>query len=221
MSGAQAAITGHAGERHGGRIVRYTLTERINHWIGGFAYIYLLITGLAFWLPYLFWLAALAGGGPAARYWHPWVGLAFFASMIWMLVDWRADMATAPEDLKWKDNIQYYIRNEDEKLPPAGRFNWGQKLFFWVMVYGVVFLLLSGLAMWWVNDISWPYRWVRYLAVLIHDTAALVTIGAFIIHVYMGTAFVRGSFSAIVDGTVPEAWARTHHRLWYDKVTRK
>ena len=31
------------------RILRYTLGERVTHWIAGLSYIYLLITGLAFW----------------------------------------------------------------------------------------------------------------------------------------------------------------------------
>ena len=46
------------------RILRYTLAERVVHWVAGLSYIYLLITGLAFWSPYLFWLADLVGGGP-------------------------------------------------------------------------------------------------------------------------------------------------------------
>ena len=48
------------------QIVRYTFGERVNHWIGAFSYTYLLMTGLAFWSPYLYWLAAVVGGGPTA-----------------------------------------------------------------------------------------------------------------------------------------------------------
>jgi formate dehydrogenase subunit gamma len=50
--------------------------------------------------------------------------------------------------------------------------------------------------------------------------AALITIGAFIIHVYMGTAMVRGGFTSIIRGEVSPEWAKTHHRLWYEQVTR-
>jgi formate dehydrogenase subunit gamma len=53
----------------------------------------------------------------------------------------------------------------------------------------------------------------------LHVSAALVSIGAFIIHVYMGTAMVRGGFTSIIRGEVSPAWARTHHRLWFDRVT--
>ena len=34
-------------------ILRYTFGERVNHWIGALSYTYLLVTGLAFWSPYL------------------------------------------------------------------------------------------------------------------------------------------------------------------------
>src|SRR6266852_3963779 len=50
-----------------GRVLRYPFLERANHWIAAFSYIYLLLTGLAFWSPWLFWLAAVMGGGPLQR----------------------------------------------------------------------------------------------------------------------------------------------------------
>ena len=65
------------------------------------SYIYCLITGLAFWSPYMYWLAAMVGGGPTARFWHPWFGLAFTLSMFWMYKMWRGDMATTDADRRW------------------------------------------------------------------------------------------------------------------------
>jgi formate dehydrogenase subunit gamma len=202
------------------RIMRYNFGERVNHWISGLSYIYLLLTGLAFWSPYFFWMVILFGGGPAARFWHPWVGLIFSASVFWMYNIWRGDMQTTKEDLAWREDMGHYVRNEDENLPPVGRFNWGQKQFFWVMFYGTLGLLLSGIAMWFVNDIPASIGFVRPLAVVIHAVSALVTIGAFIIPVYMGTAMVRGGFNSIIRGEVSTDWAKLHHRLWYEKVTR-
>ena len=86
------------------------------------------------------------------------------------------------------------------------------------MLYGTILLLLSGIGLWFVESIPWSLRWLRYLSVAVHVIAALTTTGAFIIHVDMGTAMVRGGFSAIVTGDVPASWARHHHRLWYDRV---
>ena len=200
------------------QILRYTFAERVVHWVAGLSYVYLLLTGLAFWSPYLFWLANLVGGGPTARFWHPWAGLVFTAAVVWMYRLWRQDMRTTPADREWAKHVGDYIRNHDENLPPIGRFNIGQKQFFWLMFFGGITLLLSGVALWLVNDIPWSWRWLRYAAVLVHAVAALVTIGAFIIHVYMGTAMVRGGFTSIIRGEVSAGWARMHHRLWYEQV---
>ena len=201
------------------RVLRYTFSERVHHWLGSLFYIYCLITGLAFWSPYMYWLAALVGGGPTARFWHPWFGLGFTVSMVWMYFMWNRDMQITEADRRWSKAMQYYIKNEDEKLPPVGRFNYGQKLFLWLMFYGIILLLISGLGLWFVEGIPWSLRWLRYLAVTIHVIAALATIGGFIIHVYMGTAMVRGGFTSIIRGEVSAVWAKTHHRLWYEQVT--
>jgi formate dehydrogenase subunit gamma len=134
---------------------------------------------------------------------------------------WRGDMATTAADLRWRKAVKHYIENDDQNLPPEGRFNWGQKVFFWLMFYGVILLALSGLGLWFVESIPWSLHWLRLLCVTVHVVAALATIGGFIIHVYMGTAMIRGGFTSIIRGEVSTAWAKTHHRLWYEQVTGK
>ncbi len=209
--------TGEPGER----ILRYTLAERLNHWFAALTYIYCLVTGLAFWSPYMYWLAYLVGGGPTARFWHPWFGLAFAISVLLMYGMWDRDMRITEADRRWQRQIKSYIENDDQNLPPEGRFNYGQKLFFWLMFWGILFLLISGFGLWFVEGIPWSLRWLRYLSITVHVIAALATIGGFIIHVYMGTAMVRGGFTSIIRGEVSADWARTHHRLWYEQVTGK
>ena len=220
MSTSHAVSSRPTAESRPGHILRYTLEERINHWFGALTYMYCLITGLAFWSPYMYWLAAIVGGGPTARFWHPWFGLAFAASMILMFIHWDRDVRTTEADRRWSHDIEFYIKNEDKKVPPAGRFNYGQKLFFWLMFYGIILLFISGLGLWFVESIPWSLRWLRYLAVTVHVVAAMATIGGFILHVYMSTAMVRGSFTAMVQGEVSTLWAKTHHRLWYEEVTK-
>jgi len=200
-------------------IPRYTFGERVNHWFGAVTYIYLLMTGLAFWSPYLFWMAAVVGGGPTARFMHPWFGLLFTASLFWTFKEWRRDMQMDDDDRKWAHEIEAYINNEDEKLPPVGRFNWGQKLFFWGMLFSIILLLLSGVALWYTEALPWSLRYLRYAAVLVHASVALITIGLFLIHVYMSTILEEGSFGSMVHGNVTRAWAWTFHRKWYYQVT--
>ena len=204
---------------HPNGILRYTFAERVMHWIAGLTYVYALLTGLAFYSPHLYWIAIVLGGGPTSRYWHPWLGVVFSAVMFWMLRVWLDDMRITVGDRAWGKEIGHYIRNEDEELPPVDRFNLGQKYFFWVMFYAGIILLISGIVLWLPEKVSWSLHVIRHAAVLVHVSAALVSISAFIIHVYMGTAMVRGGFTSIIRGEVSPAWARTHHRLWFNRIT--
>jgi formate dehydrogenase subunit gamma len=204
-----------------GRILRYSLPERVVHWISAIAYTYAMATGAAFYSPHLYWIAVVLGGAPTSRYWHPWIALLFIAALVWMLRAWRADMRITANDRAWGEAMGHYIRNEDEDLPPIDRFNLGQKYFFWVMLWAGFALLVSGAVLWFPEWIPWGWRGLRFAAILLHVPAALVTTGAFIIHVYMGTAVVRGGFTSIIRGEVSPAWAKTHHRLWYERVTGK
>ena len=38
--------------------------------------------------------------------------------------------------------------NEDEKLPPQGKYDAGQKVYYWRMLSASVFLILTGPVMW-------------------------------------------------------------------------
>lgn len=201
------------------RVQRYTFRERIMHWLAAAVYTYCLATGLAFYTPHLFWLAIVLGGGPTSRFWHPIVGLAFFAAAIWMHAVWRRDMKFTETDRRWLDRTRLYATNQDESLPPQERFNGGQKLFYWLMYYGAILLLLSGVFLWFPEYVPFPLAWVRQVVVLVHEIAALLTIGGFIVHLYMGLLLVPGSLTAMTEGTVSRAWAKAHHRLWYIRAT--
>src|SRR5262249_22933329 len=191
---------------------------RVIHWVAGFTYVYLLLGGLALYAPQLYWLASILGGGPIARFWHPWIGVVFTIVMVWMQQTWRADMRITDADREWSKSVRQYIENKDDEVPPSGRFNAGQKWFYWVMLVSTIFLLLSGLVMWFPEYVPWSLRGLRYAAVLIHEIAALMTVGAFIIHVYMSLFMVPGGFRGIVQGYVSPQWARAHHRLWFNRV---
>jgi formate dehydrogenase subunit gamma len=201
-----------------GTIERYTFQERMCHWITGLVYLYCFATGLAFYSPYLFWIAVALGGGPTSRFWHPFIGLGFLGAALWMHGIWRRDMVLSNVDRSWLDKAKYYVTNRDSLVPAQGRFNAGQKLFYWAMYYGALLLVISGVVMWFPEYLPAALGWIRPMVIVLHECAALITIGAFIIHVYMGVFMVPGSVEAMVSGSVSTDWARTHHRLWYDQV---
>jgi formate dehydrogenase subunit gamma len=200
-------------------VQRYNFAERAYHWINAIAYTYLMLTGLALFTPLAYWLAYVLGGPATIRYWHPWVGLIYLATIFWMHRMWKRDMQKIPEDERWSKNIRAYAENRDELMPPQGRFNAGQKKFWWVMLYCTFILLITGIIMWIPEKMPRELHWVLPITVFIHSGTALITIAAFIIHVYMSVWVTPGSVKAMVEGHVSTSWARTHHRLWYEKIT--
>jgi formate dehydrogenase subunit gamma len=202
-------------------IERYTFRERICHWTTGFSYLYCLCTGLALYSPHLFWMALALGGGATSRFWHPLIGLGFFACAMWMHAIWRTDMNFTDADRRWMKHVKDYVENRDELMVPAGRFNAGQKQFYWMMFYGAAALLVSGVVMWFPELVPSALFWIRPLMTVIHEAAALVTIGAFFIHIYMGIFLVPGGLRGILTGFVPKEWAKAHHELWYKTISEK
>lgn len=180
--------------------MNYSLRERLIHAVTAVTFVYLLLTGLAFWSPAFYWIATVLGGGFLVRAVHPWVGVVFAIAVSVMFVSWSLVMRITDEDRAWRKSMWLYITNQDDRVPPSGRFNYGQKLLFWVMTASGFVLLLSGLVLWFPHYIPGTAAIVRQIAILAHATAALVTMGAFIVHIYMGVAVVPGGLKAIVNG---------------------
>jgi formate dehydrogenase subunit gamma len=201
------------------RVLRYNFKERVLHWVTASAYLYLLLTGLAFWSPWLFWLAIALGGGQISRTLHPWAGLLFALGVLYMFVLWASEMRVDDNDRAWFASVNHYIQNQDEQMPPAGKYNAGQKSLFWGFVACMVLLLLSGLVLWFPEYIPWSFRWLRYTAVLVHASSALLTIGLFLIHVYMGVFAERGALDSMVHGDVSLHFIRRYHPGWYKQIT--
>lgn len=201
-----------------GRVLRYAFSERLNHWLAAFSYIYLLLTGLAFWSPWCFWIAVMLGGGQTSRTLHPWIGLIFFFAVMRMYSQWSTQMRTTESDKQWWRSLNHYIRNEDDKMPPAGRYNAGQKALFWSFFYGAIILLLTGVILWFPEQIPWNLRWLRLIAVFLHPVAALATIANFMIHIYMSVFAERGAFGSVIRGDVSLEFAKRYHPGWYKEI---
>ena len=181
--------------------MRYSFSERLMHSCAAASYVYLLLSGLAFWSPSLYWISTVLGGGFLARAMHPWVGVVFAMVATWMLLKWSLVMRPAEEDRAWRKAMWHYMRNEDDRVPKTGRFNFGQKMQFWVMTISAFVLLLSGLVLWFPDAIPAAAPTVRQIAILVHVLTALITIGAFIIHVYMGVVVVPNGQAIVIGGS--------------------
>lgn len=201
-----------------GELLRHPVYTRFLHWSVAIFFILSLLTGFAIYSPWLYrWIAPLFGGGALTRFLHPWFGLLFEVFFLFQFVNWFAPMAWGRSDSDFIRRLRRYATNEDNVEPEdTGFFNGGQKLYFWAIAISAVLFLITGILMWFDNVIP---RWVVAISYIVHDIAALVMLGGFIIHIYEGTAHQPGTFQSMVDGTVTEKWAWTHHPAWYRAVT--
>jgi len=176
-----------------------------------FAFVYLALTGLSLWTQGLFWLASVFGGGEAVRWGHPWGGVIFVVALSAMFLKWAQDMKIDGDDKLWLRNVRKYAIHLEQGLPEPGRFNAGQKLLFWFQSGAAVFLLTSGVVLWFPEAMP---RGLRLAAVLVHPVAAVGSIAGIILHIYMATVATPGTRGMIV-GWVPTEWAASHYPKWY------
>ena len=192
---------------------RYTTGARINHWITAASLVLLALSGLSLFHPSLFFLTVLFGGGESTRAIHPWIGVVlFFAFLGLFLRFWRANLWKS-EDGTWMARLRDVLGGHEERLPEVGKYNAGQKMVFWLMSILIIVLISSGFAIW--DQYFAQYTTVdqKRIAVLIHSLAAIVIICVWIVHVY-AAIWVRGTFRAMIKGSVTGGWAWRHHRKW-------
>jgi formate dehydrogenase subunit gamma len=203
---------------HRGELLRHPVYTRVLHWLVAIAFVLSLLSGFALYSPWLFrFLTPIFGGGPMARFLHPWFGLFFDIFFLFQFLNWFAPMAWTGADTRWLKRIKRYTTNRDNMEPEeVGFFNGGQKLYFWAIVLSGVLFLITGLLLWFDHVVP---RWIVAVSYVIHDLAALLMLAGFVIHIYEGTAAMPGTFRAMTNGTVTEKWAWTHHPAWYRALT--
>ena len=200
------------------KVTRFSLRERLIHWLVALSFLYAALTGLSLWSPRLFWISAVFGGGVTVRAWHPLGGLLFFFIFGAMFLSWKRQMRLDSDDKRWLRMAHRYAAHDYAALPEAGRFNGGQKSLFWLQALNGILLLLSGVILWWPESMS---RSLRESAVLIHPLAAILAIAGLIVHIYMGTAATPGAFRGMTQGWVKPGWAASHHAKWYREIKRQ
>lgn len=201
-------------------IERYTPSQRSNHWAVAILFVLAALSGLALFHPALFGLSGLFGGGTWTRILHPFIGVAMFVFFLVLTIRFAGHNRIEARDRQWLRQINDVVHNREEKLPPVGRYNAGQKLLYWTLVLSMLVLLFSGIVIWREYFSSFFGITTLRLAAVLHALAAFVLIVSIIVHIY-AAIWIKGSMGAMLYGTVSRAWARKHHPLWAKEVERK
>ncbi|MFC4527186.1 formate dehydrogenase subunit gamma [Dyella halodurans] len=198
-------------------IIRYSATNRVNHWITAICFVLLVLSGLAMFHPMLFFLSGLFGGGQWMRAAHPWIGIVLLISYLAMIVQFWRENLVHQDDIEWLKQARFIVSNQEERAPQTGRNNAGQKIVFWSMALLIPVLFFTGLLIWEVYFGAATSIPVQRAAVLIHSLAAIAAILVWIVHVF-AAIWVRDSVRAMTQGYVTPGWAWRHHRKWLEEL---
>ncbi|NMG42576.1 formate dehydrogenase subunit gamma [Aromatoleum toluvorans] len=203
----------------GRRMQRFSTFERVVHWGTAVTFVVLGITGVCIlfgkhFIAPVFGTAVLGGLLTAGKAVHNYIGPLFGVFTLLMIVAFLRDNVWQAIDSVWIRKAGGIASGEHV---PSGRFNFGEKTWFWI---GVTFLGLivagSGLVMDFPN--FGQTRADMQLANIIHGVGAILLIALSLGHIYMGTIGVEGAYQSMKTGYVDEAWAKEHHEVWYDEV---
>ena len=101
-----------------------------------------------------------------------------------------------------------------------GKFNVGQKLFAWTMIAAITAITVSGFVLMFRDHFS---QGTQEFCRFVH-AASFVVIGVFlIVHLYLSLLPMnRQALNAMFgDGILPIDYVKSHHQIWYEKLTGK
>src|ERR1700693_2316638 len=210
-----------AAGRSGRRILRFEAFERFSHWLTAISFVVLGLTGLNITFGKIVLLPLV---GPdtfsdvaqAAKYMHNFTSFSFVAGLVLISVIFFKDNFLAKVDIDWLKQGGGFIRN---KHAPAGRFNLGEKLVFWLSLVAGVAVSASGFLLlfpFYGTDIP-----EMQLAQIVHAVVAILFIALILAHIYIGTLGMEGAFEAMATGEVDLNWAKEHHNLWLEEQLAK
>lgn len=227
----------------GRTILRFNTLERVAHWLTAGSFIVLGVTGLNLLygktvLMPLLGQSAFAQLTILGKYAHNYLGFAFAAGVILMLVLWVKDNLPNRHDLKWIAMGGGLLVKGVH--PPAKKFNAGQKLIFWSVVILGGSISATGFSLMFPFEIA-PFAGTfkilnnfglelpttltmleeTQLALLWHSIVALALIVIIIAHIYIGSLGMEGAIDAVTTGEVDENWAHEHHGLWLEEQREK
>lgn len=224
----------------GRTVERFNTLERFTHWLTASSFIVLALTGLnVLYGKYVLMPIIGQNAFAALTYWgklaHNYIAFAFMIGIAMMLVLWVRDNLPNRDDVTWiAKGGGMFVKGVH---PPARKFNFGQKVIFWIVILGGISITYSGLSLMFFFDLkafSGTFALLNLfgfdlptqltalqesqLTQLWHAILALIMIVVIIAHIYIGTLGMEGAFDAMYTGQVDENWAHEHHSLWVAEV---
>ena len=210
--------------RSGKKIKRFTDFQRFVHWSVAILFVILGITGVILTLG-RYGLLPLVGKeafGVIAYYGkllHNYLGPVFSVMMVVMLFTFIKGNFFNRTDLQWFAKGGGLFG----KHASAGRYNGGEKAWYWIAALAGAVVIMSGLLL----NFPWLIAMINLsqenyeLAQLLHAVGSIALFVVSFGHIYMGTIAMEGAFEVMQTGECDSNWAKEHHDLWYEKLQKE
>lgn len=208
----------------GKKILAFKSIERLVHLAAAISWIILVPTGLILMFGDTF------GGGFFVRFCKNLHGIAtiiFAISLLPMFCFWLKRMLPVIYDIKWFMIVGGYL-SKNKKPVPAGKFNAGQKAWFWVATAGGAVMICTGAAMFFLDfDLGVATFFglsqveILRLSAIIHNILGAVCATFLMVHIYMAVFAIKGSIHSMITGFKEEEEVFLLHHFWYKELLQK
>lgn len=209
----------------GKKIFTFSIFNRIIHWVAAIAFLILVPTG------FIMIFGSNFGGGEFVRFCRHLhgIGTIMFAIVVLpMFFMWVSRMFIALDDIKWLFVFGGYLSKKKRPIP-AGKFNAGQKAWFWLSTLGGIVMILTGAMMYFLDFNSTSIQNLAGLshidmlraAAIIHNVLGVVVVMLFFVHMYMSIFAIKGAIGSMITGYKHEEEVQIMHSSWYKELQRK
>lgn len=214
-----------AAGRSGETMLRFTLSQRTIHWLVAITFIVLALTGLTLTYGRFVLIPLLGANGfgataAFAKLVHDYVGPVFGVGLVIMLFAFiKGNFISFKTDLMWVLKGGGFFG----KHVKAGRYNFGEKAWFWLVMSVGGAVVFSGLVLDFpvVAALVGDSRTDKEFYHVIHSIAAVALFAASFGHIYMGTAAMEGTFEIMKTGYADTNWVKEHHSEWYAEMVEQ
>ncbi|MBW1646288.1 MAG: formate dehydrogenase subunit gamma [Deltaproteobacteria bacterium] len=194
-------------DHEGEKVFYYSILCRLVHALAAASFTILVFSGLLIIFGKVFHGGALVR---TARYFHAPAAVVFVPASLVLFLLWVKDMLPAAYDLDWLLVFGGYLSRKKITVP-AGKFNPGQKSWFWLAVGGGLVMAYTG---YYLFSFSGDLPALR-LAAVVHNLLGVVLLAMFMIHLYMALFAVKGSLQSMLTGyKSAEEVAQMHSEYW-------
>ncbi|MDW7772152.1 MAG: formate dehydrogenase subunit gamma [Desulfobulbaceae bacterium] len=183
--------------------------EILNHWVLAISCILLIVTGFAF-LFHMEGLGSVFGGFETMKTIHNWTGVVFSVSLLLSMFFYLGDsLKYDADDRQWFKVAGGYL-SKKVKVPPMGKHNPGQKLYYLAILLAGIAIGLSGFGIWLLKENTT----IMLLSHIVHNVAFIIFVIAVPVHIYLSTLGNPGTLQIMVNGKVPLSLARKRYPKW-------